>query len=68
MAHMDRKKLKLSITYEELFNTFDIIEEIVKKYNWLVLLTNGELVPVMQGNWKAVLTFPWIRKNNKPDN
>jgi len=63
LAHMDWNRKKVSITYNELYQAFKVIEEIGKKYN-LLISASGFLsfTPTPQGDWKEVLTIPWIRK------
>jgi hypothetical protein len=64
VAHSDRAKDESLPTYDDLFKSFEVIEEIANKYNSLVLGKGYvNLTPTMQGNWADVLTVPWIEKD-----
>lgn len=66
LAHSDKIKKEISITYDELFKAFDIIQEIVNKYNLLIrAVTFSQLAPEMQGYWQEPLTIPWIQDTKK---
>lgn len=61
IAHSDRVKTIDPPTLGELFEAFEIIKEIVLRYNLLVRAAAVlDLTPIMQGNWEKVLTIPWI--------
>ena len=61
VAHSDKDKRANPPTYDDLFKTFKIIEEIAKKYNLLLRAANMmDLTPTIQGNWEKVLTIPWL--------
>ncbi|MCU0651860.1 MAG: hypothetical protein MUC39_02840 [Candidatus Omnitrophica bacterium] len=63
VAHSDAIKDEQPPTYNDLFASFEVIKEIVKKYNLLLRAVGMvDLTPVMQGNWEEVLTIPWIKK------
>jgi hypothetical protein len=63
IAHSDKGREEISITFAELYQAFDIIEEIVKKYNLLLRSSQFvKLAPEMQGYWEEVLTIPWIEQ------
>lgn len=65
LAHMDWNRKKVSITYNELYQAFEVIEEIGKKYNLLISASCPiSFTPAPQGNWREVLTIPWISKCN----
>lgn len=63
IAHSDSFKYNPPPTYDELFASFEIIKEIVKKYNLLLRAANMiDLTPTIQGDWEEVLTVPWITR------
>lgn len=63
VAHSDLIKNNQPPTYDDLFASFGVIKEIVKKYNLLLRAANMiDLTPTIQGNWEEVLTVPWIHK------
>ncbi len=63
VAHSDSTKDNPPPTYDDLFAAFKVIKEIVKKYNLLLRAANMvSLTPEIQGNWREVLTIPWIQK------
>lgn len=62
IAHSDRAKDE-SPSYTELFQAFEIIEKIVKRYNLLLRAASfHKFTPVMQGDWQEVFTVPWIKR------
>lgn len=65
VAHSDAIKDGAPPTYDDLFATFEIIEEVVKKYNILLRAANmSHVTPTIQGNWEEALTIPWIDKTS----
>ena len=65
IAHSDKDKIMVLPTYDDLFKTFKVIEEIAKKYNLLLRATNIlDLTPTIQGNWEEALTIPWLVKED----
>jgi hypothetical protein len=63
VAHNDYNKVSVQITYSELYRAFEVAEEIFKKYYKLITASSIlDLTPTIQGNWKEVLTIPWIGK------
>lgn len=61
VAHSDQDKSEDVPTYDELFQVFEIVEGILKKYNLLLRAVSlSGATPVMQGNWTEVLTIPWL--------
>ncbi|MDP8260249.1 MAG: hypothetical protein P9L96_04525 [Candidatus Gygaella obscura] len=66
IAHSDAVKDNPPPTYEDLFAAFEVIKEVVKRYNLLLRATSMlDLMPVIQGNWEEVLTIPWIEKKDQ---
>jgi hypothetical protein len=67
IAHSDHQR-EAAPTYNDLFQAFEVIESIIKKYNLLIRATSlGTVTPVMQGNWEEVLTIPWLdSKRDEP--
>ena len=66
LAHSDKKRRKVNLTYSQLFDVFNMFEEMFKKYCLLINASSIlDLRPTMQGNWKQVLTIPWISSSNK---
>lgn len=64
VAHSDAAKDNPSPTYDDLFAAFEVIKEVVKKYNLLLRATSMvSLTPAIQGNWEEVLTIPWLEKS-----
>jgi len=64
IAHSDREREGAFPTYDELFGTFEVIKEILVKYNLLVRAASMvDLTPTMQGNWSEVLTIPWLQED-----
>jgi hypothetical protein len=62
IAHSDKEKSEAPM-YNELFQAFKIIEDLIKKYNLLLRTsTYTSLAPVMQGYWEEVFTIPWINR------
>lgn len=63
VAHSDQNQSEAIPSYDELFQAFKIVEEILKKYNLLLLATSfSEMTPMIQGNWMEVLTIPWLEE------
>lgn len=61
IAHSEKVKNNPLPTYDELFESFEIIKEIVKKYNLLIRAASmSDLIPTIQGNYEEVFTVPWI--------
>jgi hypothetical protein len=67
LAHSDKKRRKVNLTYSQLFDVFNMFEEMFKKKYYLLITASSilDLRPTMQGNWKQVLTIPWISSSNK---
>jgi hypothetical protein len=66
LAHSDKKRRKVNLTYSQLFDVFNMFEEMFKKYYLLITASSiWDLRSTMQGNWKQVLTIPWISSSNK---
>ena len=64
VAHNDKEKGEAP-TYDELFQAFDVIEKIIKKYNLLIRTSYyRKLAPVMQGDWEEVFTVPWMSRQS----
>ena len=64
LAHSDREKEKISLSYDELFNAFKIVEKVINKYNGLIRSSTFlKLEPEMQGYWQEPFTIPWIIGN-----
>ena len=60
VAHNDKIKDEAP-TYDELFQAFNQIESMIKKYNLLLRASlYNKLAPVVQGYWEEVFTIPWI--------
>ncbi len=59
IAHLDQNPQSVP-TYGDLRASFNVIDEIVKKYNLLLTANAMSLTPVMQGNWHEVFTIPWL--------
>lgn len=65
VAHSDAIKDGAPPIYDELFAAFEIIEQVVKKYNILLRAANiAHATPTIQGNWEEALTIPWIEKQS----
>ena len=63
IAHSDSNKDNTPPTYDDMLAAFEVIKEIVKKYNLLLRATSMvSLTPTIQGDWEEVLTIPWIAK------
>lgn len=61
VAHLSKIKYSSPPTYEELFNTFEIIETVMKKYNLIMNAAHiDSFTPTPQGYWQQPLTIPWI--------
>jgi len=65
LAHSDIDKMNDKPTYNELFLAFNVIEEIVKKYNLLINAVSGDLTPMPQSDWMKILTIPWLESPSK---
>ena len=61
VAHRNRQPLRSLPTFEDLNRSIDFLEELFKRYNFLIegsgLL---HLTPTWQYDWKSVLRAPWI--------
>ena len=65
LAHFDKiKKIKYTPTFDDLYESIDHLEGIVKKYH-LLLRAHGieDLTPIVQYKWKEIFKIPWI--NNR---
>ena len=62
VAHLDPEDPRIAAHVElvELDAALDLLEELVKKYCKLLLAEGGEIVPVIQYDWKAIFQEPWI--------
>lgn len=61
IAHFDRNKFKDPPTFSELYESLDLIEQILKKY--LLFLHGGTYIrisPTIIPNWTAIFRQPWI--------
>ncbi|GEM_PF-2953488 len=48
-------------TYDELFKAFEVISDVMKKYQVVILgHYTGDFTPTIQGNWQTILTKPWV--------
>jgi hypothetical protein len=62
VAHAEAVPAGVTLTFEELHAAVDVIGDLFKKYS--NLLTAGsyvQLEPVIQYDWKAAFTMPWLR-------
>lgn len=65
IAHSDWKRERAFPTYGELFEAFEVIQKILKKYHLLLRAASVTgFVPTIQGDWSEVLTIPWIQKES----
>ncbi len=63
IAHNDRNKTQ-NPTFEELFEAFKIVEDIIKKYNLLIRASAlRTATPTIQGDWQEVFTIPWVKSS-----
>ncbi len=63
MWRITTKKRGEAPRYDELFQAFDVIEKIVKRYNLLIKTSYyTKLTPVMQGDWEELFTIPWMNR------
>jgi hypothetical protein len=63
VAHNDLLKEIFTLIYSDLYKAFDVVEEIFKRYYLFITASSIlDLTPTMQGNWKEVLTIPWVDK------
>lgn len=61
VAHSDKEQQEAP-TYDELFEAFNIVENVIKKYTRLLRAQHyTQFAPVMQSNWEEVFTIPWIK-------
>lgn len=60
IAHLAKEKSPPP-TYDDMFAAFEIIENVIIKYNLLLTAEAlTRLTPTVQGDWKEVFTVPWI--------
>lgn len=66
IAHLDKnRKLKFHISFNDLDNAIDVLEEATLKYNLLLnqaAYAGGTLLPTIQYDWKKIFKSPWIKK------
>jgi hypothetical protein len=60
IAHLDRTELREIPTEADLDASLDQLERIVGRYRRLLRGQGGEVLPVLDGGWEAVLMEPWI--------
>ncbi|MDD5044483.1 MAG: hypothetical protein PHU91_02525 [Candidatus Omnitrophica bacterium] len=65
IAHSDKEREIIHLTYLELFNAFEILERILNKYNVFVRAASFAQIEPILGYWQEVLTIPWIDKETK---
>jgi hypothetical protein len=60
IAHLDRREPSAIPTFADLDASLDQLERIVRRYRRLLRGQDGEVMPVLDGGWEAVLMEPWI--------
>jgi hypothetical protein len=60
VAHRDPAEPRIP-TFPELDRALDVIEELVRKYSLLLLARDGDIVPVIIDDWKAIFRVAWER-------
>ena len=61
IAHLAKRRRETLPTYSELFEAYNILEGIIKKYYLMLKGVKYEtLIPIKQGNWKEPFTIAWI--------
>ena len=62
IAHLAKEKGPAS-TYNELFESLTILSNLENKYEMLLKASSSmSHTPTIQGNWREVLTIPWLSK------
>jgi hypothetical protein len=60
VAHRDPAEPRIP-TFPELDTALDTLEALVDKYTALLLAREGDIVPVIVDDWKAIFRDPWER-------
>jgi hypothetical protein len=61
LAHLDKRDIKKPLTFSELDECIDLLEELTKKYMLILLAKSISFPPTYQYDWKAIFREPWIQ-------
>ena len=60
VAHLDKSKFRALPNFNQLDNSLDELERLVKKYILLFFAEDTNLVPIWQYDWKQIFRHRWI--------
>ena len=67
VAHADAAAPAVTLTLDEVHDAIDTIGQLFKKYDFLIQgVSWAVLDPVIQHNWKAAFTVPWMKLHDSP--
>ncbi len=65
VAHFDKRALKNPLTFNDIDECIDFLEQLLKKYTLMLRATDlASVLPTWQYDWKEIFSYPWINKNN----